>query len=177
MSSILMPLALIVLGLVNLFMVRRIWLLAAATGALLGLALLRFLPGGQGAFLNVAIIVGLAILGGVLGVVVKGLARIVVMGVGFFAGGALVIALLDTLGLGLGLGAWLLALVGGVIGLVVLNRFFDWGIVIVAALVGAALTARGVQLLIPTVTQPVLVGIWVVLLVVGIVYRARAARK
>jgi len=44
---------------------------------------------------------------------------------------------------------WILALVGAVIGVIVVERFKEWAFIALAALVGALLTVRGLQMLAP----------------------------
>ena len=39
--------------------------------------------------------------------------------------------------------SWILALLGGVIGAVLLSRFIDWGLIIFASLIGSMLMVRG----------------------------------
>ncbi|NTU86388.1 MAG: hypothetical protein HGA45_44835 [Chloroflexales bacterium] len=44
---------------------------------------------------------------------------------------------------------WALALVGGCVGAVLVNRFKDWAVIILARLVGSVLTMRGISILLP----------------------------
>jgi hypothetical protein len=171
-------LLLIALGLAALFFGKRFWLLGAATGALLGIGLVRLIPGVGAGYFAVMVVFGLAIVLGILGVVFKGLSRMFLMIVGFIAGGGVVMGVLGSLGISLGFFDFVLALIGALIGLVLVNRFFDWAIIVLAALVGATLTMRGIQLLLaPRLTGPLAVIIGIALLVLGILYQARGKRK
>ncbi len=168
--------AVIVLGVVVLLFGRRLALLAAGVGALLGLGLLQFLPGLQDGIGGILLVFGLAILGGVLGVVAKALTHLVIIIVGFIAGGALVLAGLDALAIDLGLWAFVVASLGGLIAAVLANRFFDWAVIVLAGLVGAALTMRGLQLLWPSLVGWIGLIIGIALAVLGIVYQSRRKR-
>ena len=168
--------AIIALGIVVLLFGRRMALLAGGAGALLGIGILTFLPGLQDGFGAVLLVFGLAIAAGLLGFFAKGLSRLIVMIIGFIAGGGLVLAGLDALGIDLGLMAFVVASVGGLIAAVLANRFFDWTVIVLAGLVGAALTMRGLQLLMPSLDGWIGLTIGVVLAVVGIVYQSRQHR-
>jgi hypothetical protein len=167
---------LIVLGALVLLFGRRVFMLAAGVGALLGVGLLSLVPGQQEGVIGLLLVFGLAIVGGLLGIFVKGLSHLVVTIIGFVAGGAITLGILDGLGLSLGLLGFILALIGAVIGLVLANRFFDWAIVILAALTGALLVARGFQLLTGQFTGSVGTIIWIALAVVGFIYLSRGMR-
>jgi predicted MFS family arabinose efflux permease len=67
------------------------------------------------------------------------------------AGGAIVLSLLDVFGVDAGFMGWILALVGAIIGAILVSRFKDWAIIILAAIVGALLVVRGTQMLLPSI--------------------------
>ena len=168
--------AVIVLGLVVLLFGRRLALLAAGAGALLGVGLLQFLPGLQDGIGGILLVFGLAIAGGILGFVAKGITHLVIMILSFIVGGGLVLAGLDALAIDLGLWAFVVASLGGLIAAVLANRFFDWAVIVLAGLVGAALTMRGLQLLWPSLVGWIGLIIGVGLAVLGIVYQSRRKR-
>jgi hypothetical protein len=168
--------AVIALGVVVLLFGRRLALLAAGAGALLGIGLLQLLPGQQDGIWAILLVFGLAIAAGILGVVAKGMAHLVIMGIGFIAGGGLVLAGLDAMAIGLDLWAFVVASIGGLIAAVLANRFFDWAVIVFAGLVGAALTMRGLQLLVPSLVGWIGSIIGIVLAVLGIVYQSRRRR-
>jgi hypothetical protein len=167
---------LIVLGALVLLFGKRVFILSAGVGALLGVGLLRLIPGEQVGTLALLVIFGLAIVGGLLGFFVKGLSHLLVAIIGFLAGGAITLGILDSLGLSLGLLSFLVALGGGVIGLVLANRFFDWAIVVLAALTGALLVTRGLQLMSATFVGVIGTLVWIVLAVLGFIYLSRGMR-
>lgn len=167
---------LVVLGALVLLFGRRIWVFGAGAGALLGVGLLNLLPGGQSGTLALLIIFGLAIVGALLGFFIKGLAHILAMIFGFIAGGSIVLAIFGALGVQSSFLTFLLAIVGGLIGLVLVNRFTDWAILILAALTGALLVVRGFQIFAPTMSSTIALLIGVVLLVLGILFQMRRMR-
>jgi hypothetical protein len=137
-------LVLLVLGLVVWFYGNRMWLLGAGAGALLGFGFLNLFNIAPGSWLGFFIVAGMAILFGVLGFIGKAFTKIIAMVIGFIAGGALVIAFMNLLGMGVSLWSWILALLGGAIGAVLLARFIDWGLIIFASLIGSMLLVRGI---------------------------------
>ena len=136
-------LVLFALGLVVWFYGNRMWLLGAGAGALLGFGLVNLLNLSSTSWLGFFIVAGMAILFGVLGFIGKAFTKIIAMVIGFIAGGALVIAFMNLLGMSVSLWSWILALLGGVIGAVLLSRFIDWGLIIFASLIGSMLMVRG----------------------------------
>jgi hypothetical protein len=161
----------IVLGLVLLGFGKRMWLFGAGVGAVVGLALLNFLPGVQGGWFGFLLVFGLAILFAVGSGIAKGFIGLITLAFGALAGGAIVLMLLNLFRLDLGLVGWLLALVGAVIGAAVMSRFKDWAIIILAAIVGALICTSGLQMLIPSLDGVIASLITVVLAVVSVVYQ------
>ncbi len=143
--------AIIIFGFCVLWFGKRLVILGAGVGALLGIAILRILPGSQESWLWLILPVGLAIFFALGSGIAKGLISLISLALGALAGGAIVLAVLDLFGLDMGLVNWVLALIGAVIGAAIMNRFKDWGILILAAFVGALLSVRGLQMLVPAV--------------------------
>jgi len=167
----------IVLGLMLLGFGKRMWLFGAGVGAVVGLALLRFLPGAQDGWLGFLVVFGLAILFAVGSGIAKGFIGLITLALGALAGGAIVLLVLDLFGLDWGLVNWLLALVGAVIGAGVMSKFKDWAIIILAAVVGALLCTRGLQLLIPSLDGVIVSLITVVLAGASILYQGGLLTK
>ena len=129
----LVPPVLIGFGVALLLFGTRLWLLGAGIGALLGLGLVRLLPGEQSGAFGLLVVIALAAI----------------------AGGAIAFAVLDLLGGGFGLLDWLLSLVAAVAAAVLARRFSGWALIVLAGLVGALLVVRGVQLWFPSAQGPI----------------------
>jgi hypothetical protein len=170
-------LVVIVLGLMLLGFGKRLWLFGAGVGAVVGLAILHFLPGAQDNWFGLIVVVGLAVLFAIGSGIAKGFIGLISLALGALAGGAIVLVVLDIFNLDWGLVNWLLALVGAVIGAGVMSRFKDWAIIILAALVGALLCSRGLQLLIPSLDGLILSLITIVLVGASIAYQGRLIKK
>jgi hypothetical protein len=162
---------LIGLGLIVLAFGKRLAILGAGVGALLGFGILRILPGTLEGWLWLMIPFGLAILFAVGAGLAKGLISLVTLALGALAGGAIVLALLDLFSLDWGFTNWLLALVGAVIGVALMARFKDWAVIILAVLVGTFLCMRGLQMLFPSLDDVFASLIGLVLAGLGIAYQ------
>jgi hypothetical protein len=173
-------LGLLILGVIVWFFGNRLWLMAAGAGALLGIGLLRFFPGMADGFLGFLVVAGLAVLLGVLGFIGKAFAKIIALVIGFIAGGGIAMGFLDIFGVSLGVMDWIIALVGGGIGALLFWRYFDWGLIVLASLVGSMLVVRGAMAsLLPALSGP-LGGLLILFLAgLGIYYhyRRRAAKS
>ena len=163
---------LIVVGLIVLAFGNRLAFFGAGVGALLGIVILRFFPGAQDSWLWLIIPVGLAILFAVGAGLAKGLIKLITLAFGALAGGMIVLSVMDLFGLDLGLINWILALVGAVIGAGLLSRFEEWTVIVLASIVGALLTVRGLQMLVPFVQDFMATLIGLVLAGGGIAYHA-----
>ena len=184
------PVALIAIGVAVLVFGRRLAILGAAVGALLGVVLLSLFSGSGDLWLQLAFVGGLAVAGFFVAGFARGIVDVVLLVMGALGGAAIALALLDLFGMtDPGLVRWLLALVGGVIGLMLMRRFRrgskDWGIIILASLIGSLLVTRGLALLLPFLQDA---AVWRTLLFVvlaggGFVYQGgylagrKAAKK
>jgi hypothetical protein len=172
-TSALIALFLIIAGALVLLWGRRVFVLTAGVGALLGVGFFSLLPGQQNGIFALLLVFGLAIAGGFAGFFVKSLGKLLGMGIGFLASGAITLGVLGVLGIDLGIFQFILALVGGLVGLVMVNRFFDWAIIILACLTGALLLTRGLELLTGEFSGTIGTLIWLVLAVLGFVNLSR----
>jgi hypothetical protein len=127
----------------------RLALFGAGIGALLGFAILGFLPGTQESLWWLILPAGLAILFAMGTGLAKGVISIITLALGALAGGAIILATLSLFGLDFGLLNWVLALVGAVIGAVLLSRFKNWTLIVLASIVGALITVHGLGMLVP----------------------------
>jgi hypothetical protein len=148
------------------------WLLGAGAGALLALALTRIFPSLSGGWVELAIVVASAVIFGGLGFIGKAFAKIIAMVLGFIAGGAVVFSFVGLFSSSVSFWTWILALIGGLIGAVLFNRFIDWGLIIFASLLGSMLIVRG-ALDAFTLSGAIASSVTVVLTVLGIFYHAR----
>jgi len=144
-----LPLLVIAIGIAVLISGRRLSVLGAAVGALLGVALLRWIPGSSSPLIAVGVPLALAVLGFFASGFAKGLVDLVILVLGALAGFSITMALLGLFGLNFGLLDWLLGLVGGVIGAVLVRRFENWTLIILAGLIGALLVTRGLTVWLP----------------------------
>lgn len=156
----------LVSGILLLLFGRRIfWLFVAVAGFIAGLTFATRFMNGQPevAILLIAIVAG--IIGAFLGTILEGAAILIA---GFLAGGYLATALAVSLGLAIPAGDWVIYIIGGVIGLLLVAALFDWAIIILSVLLGA-------EIIMPFLNIAASPYYWLVflgLLVVGIVVQA-----
>jgi hypothetical protein len=143
------PIMVISIGVAVLVFGGRLAVLGAAVGALLGVVLLHLFPGSSNPLLELAIPILLAVLGFFGAGFAKGIVNIVILVMGALAGAAIVLGFLDLFRINLGLLDWLLAVVGGVVGLIMVRRYKDWAMIILAGLVGGLLVTRGLSIWLP----------------------------
>lgn len=128
--------------------------MGAAVGGLLGVVLLRLIPGSSDLLIQFGVVIALALAGFFAAAFARGIIDVVIMVLGALAGAGIVLGLLDLFGIDLGLVNWLLAVVGGVVGLMLIRssrrRSRDWGMIILAGLIGALLVTRGLVILLPS---------------------------
>jgi hypothetical protein len=135
-------LILLVLGVFVWLFGNRMWLLGAGAGALLAFGLLGIFPSLAAGTLGLLIVIGTAILFGVLGFIGKAFAKIIAWIIGFIVGGGVALGFLDMLGMS-GFLAWLIALIAAVVVALIFGRFLNWALIIFAALLGSMLIVRG----------------------------------
>ncbi len=152
------PTLLILIGLAVLAFGKRLSVLGAAVGAILGVGLLHLFPGAAEPWLQILAVGVLAVLGFLFAGFAKGIVDIVILVLSALAGAAIVLGFLDLFNLNLGLLDWLLAAAGGVVAVVAVRRFRkgtqDWGLIVLAGLIGALLVTRGLADWIPVLRGP-----------------------
>lgn len=163
------PIALIAAGAVLLLFGRRLfWLFCAVIGFLLGTMLAPLVVPGASETLVLGAGLVFAVLGAGLGSVVRGLAT----AIAGFAGGVLAIQqLMNYMGVSaasIGVPNWVLLIVGGVIGILVLGALFDWALIFLSAITGAGFVVQGLIALhvLPNVYSQI--G-FIALLVIGVI--------
>lgn len=169
------PFILIALGIAVLLFGKRLSILGAAVGGLVGVVIASLFPDAT-TTTQLIIVLGLALAGFFAAAFARGVIEVVILVIGALGGAAFVLALLNLFNVDQGLLNWLLAVVGGVVGLMLIRRSRrgsnDWGMVILADLVGALLILRGLVLLFnlernTTIYTLILLG----LLVVGFIFQ------
>jgi hypothetical protein len=166
------PVLVIAIGIAVLAFGKRLAVLGAAVGALLGLALLRLIPGTSSSpLLALLIPILLAVIGFFVAGFAKGIINIVLIVLGALAGAAIMLGFLDLFGSVTGLIDWLLAIIGGVIGVILVQRFKDWGMIILAGLIGGLLVTRGLTEWFPSIQDTIRTLLVLVLAAVSIVYQ------
>jgi hypothetical protein len=160
----------IVAGLVLLFFGKRLFWLAAA--------LVAFLFGWQ--LFDILLGPGLSlILAAILGIIFAWLAikfiRITVYLIGFLAGA---VALPFLTGIfGIDLNWFFLAMIGGVIGVILVAAAFDWGLILITAWAGASAVVFGLQNWIEFDDSLFATIIFFALLIVGVGWQASRRRR
>jgi hypothetical protein len=167
----LFPIVLIAVGLIVLILGNRLAILGAAVGALLGVVLLRLFADDATFQTQLLVVLGLTLVGFIGAAFARGIIDVIILVLGALAGAAITLAVLDLFGIDLGLMNWLLAVAGGVIGLMLIRSARrggkDWGMVILACLIGALLVTRGLTQLLPSLQNTIIATLLVVVLAGG----------
>ena len=154
------PLLVIAIGVAVLVFGKRLAVLGAALGALLGVVLLSLLSPTGGFWIQLAFVGGLALIGFFVAGFAKGIVNIVVLVIGVLAGAAIVLAFFNLFQVETGWLVWLLAIVGGLVGFILVRRYKEWAMIVLAGLIGGLLVTRGLSVWLPFLQQ----GIWGTLL-------------
>jgi hypothetical protein len=133
----------ILVGLVLLGYGRRLyWVFVAGVGFLTGLALGPRLLSGQPEWVILTVALVLAVAGAVLAVVAQ---KLIIAVIGFLAGGGIGLLLLRQLGMTGDVPAWVVYLVAGIAGLLLVRMLFEWALILLSSLAGAGLLVAGVE--------------------------------
>jgi hypothetical protein len=116
---------------------------------------------------------GLAALMGIIGAVLAVFFQKIAVGLaGFAGGGYIALNLINLLGIRLDQLAWLPYLIGGIIGMLMLFFIFDWALIFISALAGAAMITQALSL------NPGLeLGLYFALVIGGLVIQTVLFRK
>lgn len=165
-----MPVIRVLVGVVVLTLGRKLfWLFVGAVGFVLGMALATRYLQGQPNWLILVIALGVGVLGALLAVFVQ---RVAVGLAGFIGGGYIVINLLNMLGWETGRFGWVVFIIGGIIGVVLIALLFDWALIILSSLIGSGLIVGTIQL-----SLQIEVLLFVVLLIMGIAIQGGLMRR
>jgi len=166
--NVIFPVLIIAIGIAVLVSGKRLAVLGAAVGALLGVGLLRLLNIPVTDLLLTLLIPGLlAVIGFFVAGFAKGIVNIILLVLGALAGAAIVLAFLDLFHISSGLLDWILAIVGGVVGLIMVRRYHDWAMIILAGLIGGLLVTRGLSEWLPFLKDSLIGTLLVVVLAGG----------
>jgi hypothetical protein len=133
-----------VFGIILLTMGRKLfWLFVAGAGFVAAIFLARHYVHVEAEWLVVVIAVGAGILGALLAVFLQ---RLAIGVAGFLVAGYGAVALVQLAGVDPGRLAWLPFVIGGVIGAFLMAVLFDWALVALSSLSGAALVAEAFSL-------------------------------
>jgi hypothetical protein len=160
----------ILVGVVVLFLGRKLfWLFVAVAGFLAGLNFATRVITGLPDWEVLIIAVIAAVIGAVLAVLLQ---KVAIALAGFFVGGYLVMELLRVMNVAVGQYGWVAYLVGGVIGALLVLALFDWALIFLSSLSGAALIAQNAP-----VDRSLSAVIMIVLLIAGIMVQAALMRR
>jgi len=165
-----MVLVRVLVGIAVLVLGRQLfWLFVAAVGFIYGMDAAGRFMGGQPDL----VIVGVALVfGAACAVLAYFLQWAAVAVAGFLVGGRMALAFLSGVGWPDPESAWIVFTIGGVIGALLVIALFDWALIILSSLMGAALIAEAVHLR-PGANLAGLLA----LALVGIVIQAGATRR
>ena len=132
----------IVLGVLLLFLGRRLfWLCVGSMGFLVGVDFASTTGVRASEWMILAIFFG--ILGAVFAVTFQWVAVILA---GFLGGGYFLMNIFNFAGQGQGPSSWLLFVIGGTVGMLVMFIAFDWALIAISSLVGAMLIAQNLDI-------------------------------
>jgi hypothetical protein len=145
------------------------WLFLGGTGFLLGFDLAKRLLHGQpqGVIFVTALVAGVAC--ALLAVLLQ---KFAIIFAGFIAGGYLLPALLKEFAVSTGHYYWLLFIVGGIVGALLMKVFFNWALIVLSSVFGSSLVVETVHF------GPQLRKVFFVfLLLLGIIIQAGMTRR
>ena len=163
-----MPILSTLLGASLLIWGRKLfWLFIAAAGFLTGWQIAQSIT--QNELVGIIIGIVLAIIGALLAMFLKTIA----IGVaGFLMGGSVLLGLAGWFGLDQGILAWIIYLIGGIGGAILIGMFFDWVVIILSSLGGAALIVDAL-----TLDRLLAALVFIGLLILGIVVQSSDMKK
>jgi len=148
-----------------LFGRRAFWIFVAAVGFMAGLTLATTVIRAQPEVVILLIAIAAGIVGAFLAIMLEGAAILIA---GFLAGGYLATSLAVTLGMTIASGNWLIYIIGGIIGLVLVAAIFDWAIILLSVLLGTEIIMTFLRSSVSTYYWWVFLG----LAVVGVIVQA-----
>lgn len=159
----------LLLGVALLLAGRKLfWLFVGAAGFVAGLQLAtQFWRGPEIMAIVIGLVVGIVF--AVLAIFLQGVA----IGVaGFLAGGYVLTVLAGMIGLNQGTFSWLIYLIGGIIGVLLVIFLFDWALITLSSLAGASLIIQSLPLAAGTAGV-----VFLVLVILGVVIQGSTLRR
>jgi hypothetical protein len=133
----------IILGCALLLAGRKLfWLFVGAAGFVAGLELATQFWQGPEIF---AILIGLVV-GAIFALLAIFLQGVAIGVAGFLAGGYILTVLAGMLGLNQGAFSWIVYVIGGIIGVLLVVFLFDWALIVLSSLAGASLISQALLL-------------------------------
>ena len=159
----------IIIGTVLLFFGRKVfWLFVAGAGFLAGMSLTANTFNGPD-WLNIT--VGLVV-GFIAALLAVFLQHFAIGLAGFLVGGYIALQVLPILNMEGGWVPWLVFIVGGIIGVILVNAFLDWALIILSTLAGSSLIIEAVGM-----SQMLSMVAFIVLVATGISVQARDLKR
>lgn len=159
----------LIVGIALLVLGRKLfWLFVGAVGFLAGFHFAPMFLHGQ----SESVILTISILCGVAGIILAIFIQKVAVGIaGFLGGGYLAMNLAGSLGMTWAENSWVLFIVGGIIGALLLSLLFGWALIALSSLVGAVLIVQAIHM--PQASATIVI---VVLCIAGIVIQSKLLR-
>jgi hypothetical protein len=159
----------ILLGAGLLFFGRKVfWLFVAGAGFVAGLSVANSIlqvPESIGVIIGI----GIGLLAALLAVFMQHFA---ISLAGFLVGGYIALQFLPMLNLEINLGVWVAFIIGGILGVILVNAVLDWALISLSSLAGASLVSEALNL-----SKGIALVVFIALIAIGISYQARELRK
>jgi Domain of unknown function (DUF4203) len=164
------PLISAVIGAIIVFFGRKLfWLCVAALGFAAGVQLAAHVAHEPSPLLQLTFAILLGFIGALLALFLQ---KIAVGLAGFVAGGRLAVGLVATFLVQYAANYWVVFVIGGIVGALLLLLLFDWALIFISSLIGAHLIAAAITL--PPIGHALL---FTGLVVCGIIVQAMALRR
>jgi len=165
------PLLVIAIGLAVLLLGKRLAVLGAAVGALLAVALMRLFSISADPLFVVIFVGAFAAVGFLVAGFAKGIVNLVILVLGALGGAAIALAFMGLFSMSTGMLDLILAVVGGVVGLILVQRFKGWAMIVLAGVIGGLLVERGLSVWLPSLEGALGTLVVIVLAGASIVYQ------
>jgi hypothetical protein len=160
----------LVVGLILLILGRKLfWLFVGCVGFAFGFTIAQQWLPSSSSLVIAAFALAIGFLGALLAIFLQGVAIVLS---GFAAGVYIIWVMAGLFGLKTGQFLWLLAFTGGVVGALLLFLIFDWALIFISSIAGAALITEGIEL-----TYRLEWLLFFVLMALGTLFQARVMRN